>query len=144
VTGATSDEESLFARTLSKTQWIAGIQVVTILVLTGISGQIHLPAIGRIAFLAPPIALLGLVAPVIGFRLWLWMLEQVPRDAAPRQRCDRFLRATVTALSVTEVAAVLGLVAWVASGQPFALAGVLTHVLLAGAIWPRRERLEQH
>ena len=136
------DDETLLVRTVSRTQRIAGFQVVTVLVLTGASGLIRPTGIERIGFLAGPASLLGLVAPVIGYRLWLWMLEQVPAGADARQRCERFARATLVALSITELAAVLGLVAWVASGEPFTLAAVVTHVVLAGAIWPRRERLE--
>ena len=50
--------------------------------------------------------------------------------------------ATVTALGVTEVAGLFGVVAYILSGRLIALSGVLTHIILAGAIWPSRERYD--
>jgi hypothetical protein len=91
--------------------------------------------------LTAPAALLGLISPVIGYRLYLWSRERVPAGEKTEARCDRFLRATILALAVTEGVALFGVVAFMVGGGPFALVGVLTHLLLTGALWPSDEKL---
>lgn len=87
-------------------------------------------------------SLIGLVSPVIGYRLYALQRERVPSDAEPTRRCQLFLRAGIVALAVTEGAALFGVVSYMLSGTLSALSGVLTHVLLVGAIWPTPERLD--
>jgi hypothetical protein len=57
-------------------------------------------------------------------------------------RPARFVRATVLALACTEAAATLGVVAFLLSRRPEGLIGLVMHVLLAGAVWPSRDRFE--
>jgi hypothetical protein len=93
-------------------------------------------------WLALPAAILGLIAPVVGYRAFHGIRSRVPREADTQVRCDRFQKATVAALSVTEGAALLGIVAHMVSGDWPALTGVVTHVILTGAIWPSRARVD--
>ncbi|MDX1389522.1 MAG: hypothetical protein R3344_10060, partial [Acidobacteriota bacterium] len=92
--------------------------------------------------LALPAALAGLIAPVVAYRVYLRLCERSPRNAGLQDRCTAFIRATLVALAVTEAPALLGLVVFLLSGAPLALSGVAAHVLLTGAIWPSRTRLE--
>ncbi len=104
------------------------------------SGWIDPP--GAVPGLAFAASLIGLVSPVIGYRLYALQRERVPSGAGPAQRCRLFLRAGIVALAATEGAALLGVVGYMLSGTLSALSGVLTHVLLVGAIWPTPERLD--
>jgi len=97
---------------------------------------------GTGAALVAPAALLGVVSPVIGYRLHLLLRERMSPDFGLEARCQRFVRANLVASAVTAGIALLGLVAYFLSGEPFTLVGVATHVLLAGAIWPTPERLQ--
>jgi hypothetical protein len=100
------------------------------------------PGGGGLRRLVVPVALAGLISPVIGYRLYLLIGSRVGPGADLETRCGAFQHATVIALLVTEGVAVLGIVTYLLSGDLAALAGAVTHVLLAGAIWPSRVRLE--
>ncbi len=85
--------------------------------------------------LAFPAALVGLLAPAVAYRVY-GGIRDGRGEAVPR-----FLRATVAALAVTEGAAIFGCVSYVLSREVVALAGVLSHLILAGAVWPTPTRL---
>jgi len=87
-------------------------------------------------------ALSGLVSPLIGFRLFAWLRERVPPDSSHSARCSAFLRATLLALGVGEGVALFGIVAYWLDAGPGALIGVVTLVILVGALWPGPERLQ--
>ena len=121
-------------------RFVAGGLAAGALILTALVGLVAGPV--RFEGLTPPAALLGLVSPVIGYRLYALLAERVSPTADAGACCQAFSRATVVALSVTDVIALFGIVAFALSGKPAALIGVLTHVILTGAIWPSEERLE--
>lgn len=91
--------------------------------------------------LVAPAALAGVVSPVIGYRLYHWLQERGRTSATVEARCAAYLRATVVAVAVTEGVALFGVVAYLLSGEIAALIGVVTHVVLAGALWPTPEKL---
>lgn len=97
---------------------------------------------GRAQVMVLPAALFGLVAPAVGYRVYHTMRERNPRDEPLRVRCQAFLRAIIVPLAITEGAALLGLVVYMLSRDLVALTGSLTHVLLTGAVWPSRTRLD--
>lgn len=112
----------------------------SVVALLAVAGWIEPP--GKALGLAFPVSLIGLISPVIGYRLYLLQRERIPAAAGPAERCRAFLRAGILALAVTEGVALLGVIGYALSGTLSALSGVLTHVLLVGALWPTRERLE--
>ena len=112
-----------------------------VLLLVAAAGIFEVKA--NLQVLVAPAALLGLVAPVFGYRLYEMLRERVPGDASRTDRSAAFLRATIAALSVTEGIAFFGVVAYLLSQRFFALVGVLTHVILTGALWPSEQRLER-
>jgi hypothetical protein len=118
---------------------IAAALAAGVLVLAAISGVVRLPP--SLFSLATPAGLCGLVSLVIGYRLYAWLRERVPSGASHRQRCAAFVRATIVALAVTESTALFGVIVFWLSGEPIALIGVATHIILAGALWPGPERL---
>ena len=126
--------------TLRQARVVFVASIASVLVLLAIGGWIDPP--GRLMGLAFPVSLIGLVSPVIGYHLYLLLRERVPTGASRTEACRCFLRAGIVALAVTQGAAILGLVGYALSGTLSALSGVLTHVLLVGAIWPTPERLE--
>jgi hypothetical protein len=92
--------------------------------------------------LALAAALAGLVAPVGGYRLYRALRRGIPPRAEASARCAVFQKATVLALGITEGIALVGVVVFALSREWIALTGVVTHVLVAGAIWPSRARLD--
>lgn len=120
-------------------QLIVGVILASALaiaaVAVSIGPQAHVPA----AVL--PVALAGLVSPVIGFRLPLWLRDRMEPATPIDRRCGAYVRATLLGVAVGEVAAILGVAGYTLSGEPIALVGVATLVLLTGAIWPSEERI---
>jgi hypothetical protein len=95
----------------------------------------------RFPVLVLPAALIGLVSPVIGFRIPLWIRDRMAAQEPAAGRCATYVRATACAVAVGDAAAIAGSIAYVVSGEPISLVGVATLVLLAGAIWPNEERV---
>ena len=124
--------------TLHQARVVFVASIATVPVLLAIGGWIDPPE----RLMVFPVSLIGLVSPVIGYRLYLLRRERVPTGASRTEACRAFLHAGIVALAVTQGAAILGLVGYALSGTLSALSGVLTHVLLVGAIWPAPERLE--
>jgi hypothetical protein len=91
--------------------------------------------------LVPPAFLVGILAPAFAWKAYAAQRERAAAQPSLQARCRGFVLATTVALAVTEVAALFGLVAFLVSRQIPALAPVATHVLLAGAAWPSRERM---
>jgi len=91
--------------------------------------------------LTAPAALFGLIAPVLGYRIYLHLRDSVPAGESVDVVCGLYLRATVFALGITEAAALLGVVAFMLGGGAFALVGLPMHLLLTGALWPSDEKL---
>lgn len=85
-------------------------------------------------------ALVGLVSPVVGYRLYVWLGTRLPRRAAEAEVDAAWARATVVALAVTEAAALLCAVAFLLTRDPATYLGPAMHVLLTGALWPGPER----
>ena len=132
--------EALKRATLLRSSLVVGAITVGVLTMAIVAAFIRISS--EMRYLMPPAALLGIVSPVIGYRIYLGLKRRMPRDAGPEQRCQRFLMATIIAMAVTEGIALFGVVAFMLSGAPACLIGVLTHVILAAAIWPTPERLE--
>lgn len=97
---------------------------------------------GLFPVLGAAAALAGLVSPLIGYRLLAWFRERSGPGASHEAGCAEFLRATILSLAVGEGVALFGIVAYWLSAVLAALIGVVTLVILAGAIWPTPERLE--
>ena len=127
------DSSVTVARTI-----VAGL-VGSVLLLALLSA-LYDPAIG-FDVLTAPAALLGLVSPVLGFRIHTTREQEIPAAADSLERRARYLRAIVYPLAVTQGGAMFGVVSFWLGGGVFSLVGVLTHLLLAGALWPSPERL---
>ena len=97
-------ESGAVQTTLIQARLIVAALVGGVLVMVALSGFLVME--GNLGFLALPAGLLGLVCPVLGYKLYT-------------SRRNAML-----------------------SGDWTALTGVLTHVLLAGAIWPSSDRLQ--
>ena len=124
---------------LAQAQLIAGASVGAALLLAVVAGLIGPTSASP--GIALPATLLGLVSPAIAYRLPQVVRERLSPAAEPGQRSAAYLRGMVVAVAVAEGAAMLGIVAYVLSGQLSALVGVLTLVLLVGALWPSEDRL---
>ena len=118
---------------------IAGALVGGVLLLALLVG-LYDPSIGFTALTAPS-ALLGLFAPVLGYRLHALQRQRVPAGADAVERPARYLRAVIMPLAISGGVALLGVVSFALGGGAFSLVGVLTHVLLTGALWPSAERM---
>jgi hypothetical protein len=130
-------------RALTATRTLAAALLVAVLALAAMAYRLT-PGTGDYRALVVPAALVGLVSPVIAYRLYSVLGAKMPPDIANGLRCEGFQRVTGIALSVTAGAALLGIVTYGMSSDPAAMTGVVTHVVLSGAIWPSRVRLESY
>ncbi|HXV76946.1 MAG TPA: hypothetical protein VD788_11585 [Candidatus Polarisedimenticolaceae bacterium] len=103
--------------------------VATVLAATAASSL--LPSVRSLDVLVGPAAAIGAIGPAIGYRRYL----------LARDRRGSYLRAVVSALAVTGVAALFGAAVHGVTGELLPLIGPFMHVLLAAVIWPADERL---
>lgn len=127
------------AATLATAQRIAGGLAAGALLAATLAGWVRLDRTSGL--LTGPAGILGIVSPVIGYRLFHLLREKLPAGAGEAERAARFLRATVSGLAVTEAAALFGVAAYLLSGELQALMGLGMHMILTGALWPSEERL---
>jgi len=103
-----------------------------------------LAAVDRVGPPAPswtaPAALLAVVSPVVGYRVYHWLGSRVPGGAGAAAVDRAWLRATRWALSVTAAAAMLCGLGYLFHRDPSGLLGPAMHVLLTGALWPSIEK----
>jgi hypothetical protein len=90
--------------------------------------------------LVVPAGAIGILAPALAWRLQAQIRERAGGSAAGARRA--YLRSVVVGLAITAAAALFGGIVWLLSRETAALAGLLMHVLLVGAIWPTEARLE--
>jgi hypothetical protein len=125
---------------LAKARTLVASSTGAVLILAAASGLVEpgtsVPALG------PPAALAGLVSPLLGYRLFALLRERTGPGAGHAARCDRFLRATLFSVAVGAGVALFGIVAFWLSSVVAALIGVVTLVILVGALWPTEEKLE--
>ena len=117
---------------------IVGALLVSVLGLA--LAVVWLAPLGSTRVLDLPAGVIGLIAPVLAYRLYQLQRERVAVGASVTERCAAFARASILAVAVTEGAAMVGLVAHLLGGAVAPLVGVATHVLLVGAIWPTPQR----
>ena len=120
---------------------MAGALGAGVILLALVASVLDLSA--GVTALSAPAALFGLVSPVIGYRLYVYLREKAPTGESAEQAGWRFLQATIGGLAVTEAAALFGVVAFTLGGDLFALVGVPMHVLLSGTLWPSKEKLSR-
>jgi hypothetical protein len=92
--------------------------------------------------LVGPAVLAGLVAPVVGYRVYLKIGSALPPDATRDAAAVAYVRAILISLAITEATSLLCAVAYLLSGDRMTYVGPAMHVILTGAIWPREERFE--
>ena len=90
----------MIGTTLSRSRIVAAALVGTVLALAAIATQVE--PTGAVRFLVAPAGLLGLVSPVMGYRLYLMIRERVPAGTDAAAGCNAYLRALVVALGLTE------------------------------------------
>jgi hypothetical protein len=83
--------------------------------------------------------LAGLVAPVAGYRIYRRIWER--RPDGEQEASAAFLRANIIALAIAEGASLFGAVTYLLTGNPLTCTGLITQVLLTGAIWPNEQRM---
>lgn len=100
------------------------------------------PADARVSALVVPSALAGLLAPVLAYRFYHRRLERLADDTTRDRGAAEFRLATLVSLSITALAALVGVAGFWLSGDAITLIGVAMHAVLSGAVWPTPERLE--
>jgi hypothetical protein len=136
---ATNPVAASDAAAIRAARGIVGSLTLGLLVLAAPSGLLA-PSV-TLARLVGPAALAGIVAPALAHHLHARALSRVAPDSDAGARRRAFVRAHVLSASITEAAALFGIVVHALTGQWLPMIGVVTHVLLAGALWPTAERL---
>jgi hypothetical protein len=124
---------------LSLTRLIVGALIGGVLLLTALSG--FMPRLDGMEGLVVPAAVVGAASPAVAFRMYQLLRDRLAGGASATLRRQAFVRANVLCFSITEGAAIFGVVVYALTGAPLALLGVLMHVLLGGALWPSEEKL---
>ena len=127
-------------RVLAATRGAAAMLAATPFALLG--GAMLAPPPAPSRFLVAPAALAGLVALAAGNRWYRAILDRIAPGARPADRAAALRKATIAGLSCTEAASLLGVIAFHVSREPFALVGLVAHLILAGALWPTRARCD--
>lgn len=127
------------ARALSTARLVAAVLGVSPLLLA--AGATLLSRGRGGSWLVVPAGVIGIVAPAVAWRLQARIRETATGGAAAGRAA--YLRSVVVGLAVTEGAALLGVMAWVLSGEAPALIGLPMHLLMVGALWPTEERLQR-
>ena len=114
--------------------------LVTALLVVGLADAPRsIPALSSLS------ALLGLLSAPVAWRVYGLQRDRIAAAAGTAERERAFFGARVVPVSITEGFALLGGVSYALTREPWALAGIVTHVFLVGAVWPReaaREELE--
>ena len=126
------------ASTLSTARAIAAVLAVGPLLLTALAPLVSPVQAG--SRLVVPVGVLGIVAPALGWRLQARIRDGVAGGVEAGRRA--YLRSVALGLAVTEGAALLGVVVWLLTREVPALIGLPMHLLLAGALWPTEQRLQ--
>lgn len=122
-------------------------RVVIVALVAGPAALVIAGAVFDLGAEVPAIAatlttLAGLVAPAIAWRLYGSLRGRAAASAAPAERAQALRNAIVVALAVTEFAAILGALAFATTRNPAPLVAPAMHAILAGAVWPTRERFD--
>lgn len=94
-------------------------------------------------FLVGPAVLAGMLSPALGYRYYHAKILKIPPEADLLARAVAFRNATWISLAIPSAIALFGVAAYALSREWIALLGVATHLLVAGAVWPSRERLDR-
>ncbi len=127
------------ARALSTARLIAAVLGAGPLLLAAVARL--LPSGEGGSWLVVPAGVLGLAAPAVAWRVQARVREAATGGADGGRRA--YLRSVVVGLAVTEGTALLGVMAWLLSGEVPALIGLPMHLLMVGALWPTEERLQR-
>jgi hypothetical protein len=127
--------------TVARSRMIVIAMAGGVLALTAVSRFIELESIGFARSAGLPVGLAGLVALPFGWRANVTMRERVPDNLDVETGCTRYTAALLVALAITEGIAFVGIVCYTLGSELIALTGVLTHIMLSGALWPTPERV---
>lgn len=127
---------------LARTRLIVAALAGGVLVLAAGSGFVDFGGDGAFGrMLSLPVGLAGLVALVVGWRLFMTMRDRAADVEEVETGIQRYSAALLMALALTEGVAFVGVVAYMLGGTLIALTGVATHVLLTGILWPAGEKI---
>ncbi len=125
----------------STVRLIAAALAASPVVLLGLALVVPPPP-PRHALVAPAV-LAGFLSLAVGHRWYRRVLDGRATGAGPADRIAALRVATISGLACTGTAAIFGVFAFHFSREPFSLAGLAVHLILAGALWPTRARFER-
>jgi hypothetical protein len=135
---SSTESSTSVAAIVTRCRIVLGALAFVPVVVAGVLAAVDLRA--HIGPLALPAAIAGAVAPVVALRLFGWLRSRVPSAAPLETRGELYMSALLVAVGVTEAAAFAGVLIAEFTGEPFAMLGLATHVVLVGVVWPNDER----
>lgn len=139
--GSGPADRELVQATLARNRLMVVALAGGMLLLAAVSGFVDLGSVDFADRLSLPAGLAGLIALVVGWRMYVAMGEHASQVEDIAGGCARYTTALLTALALTEGVAFLGIVAYMLGAGIVALTGVLAHVLLTGVLWPAAEKI---
>ena len=116
----------------------AGPLILAVLLAAFLPGAPRpLPALSSLA------AILGLLAAPAAWRSFRWQRERMVTAPDRSERERLFFQSRLVPAAITEGFALLGGVSYALTREPWALAGIVVHVFLLGAMWPRESSREE-
>ena len=88
-----------------------------------------------------PAGALGLILPVVAYRLFLYRKSRLDPQRSEAERCSGYVSGFIVAAAVSEGAALVGSVTYVLTRHPATLLGLAMHLVILGAIWPSEDRV---
>jgi len=133
-------DDELIRSALARARFLAAGLSAGLLGLLAVSRVIDRPP--SATMFAAPVALAGIISPVVAYRLYAWIQSLVRPEAELEERCRAFLKANIIAFSVSGGVGLCGVSVFVFTGSLQALIGAVSHVIIAGALWPIPERMD--
>ena len=135
---SSTESSTSVAAIVTRCRIVLGALASAPVIVTGVLAAVDLRA--RVGPLALPAAIAGAIAPVVALRLFGWLRSRVPDGAPLETRGELYMSALLVAVGITEAAAFAGVLIAEFTGEPFAMLGLATHVVLVGVVWPNHER----
>ena len=124
---------------VARLRLIAAAMAGGVLLLAGLAVALTVEPVPFIFRSSLPLGLIGLVWLVAGWRLFQHLTEK-SADQGGDGWLQRYEFATLLVFGISEGVAMLGAVWFMLGAEPIAATGVVTHLVLLGALWPTAEK----
>jgi hypothetical protein len=135
---SSTESSTSVAAIIARCRIVLGALAFAPLIVAGVLAAVDLRA--QVGPLALPAAIFGAIAPVVSLRQFGRLRSRVAPGVPLETRGEHYLTALLVAVGITEAAAFAGVLISEFTGEPLAMLGLATHLVLVGVVWPNEER----